>query len=330
MSELNGHAPEVVIGLVNNMPDAALKPTERQFRNILEEAAPGTVVTFKYFFLPDIPRNGPGRLHLSQSYSSLETLWSSRIDGLIVTGAPPSAFSFEDEPYWGSFCQLVDWTEDRAIPSYWSCLAAHAAVKHLDGIERRPLEHKLSGIFESEKIGDHRLLAGTPVRWAVPHSRYNGLLEHELYAADYRVLSRLCLGGPDIFIKLRNSLAVFAQGHLEYDRNTILYEYRRDLARFVAGESLVRPRIPEGYFDPETAAALHHWSRATLSAPNGADLPSLGRLFENARLADGWRPIAVRFFANWLSFVLETRASRNSKIYLGGRSGQALVSEMEI
>jgi homoserine O-succinyltransferase/O-acetyltransferase len=40
------------IGLVNNMPDAALRSTERQFRTILTEAAGGAPFRLTLFFLP--------------------------------------------------------------------------------------------------------------------------------------------------------------------------------------------------------------------------------------------------------------------------------------
>ncbi len=320
----------LVVALVNNMPDAALKATERQFRGLLDEAAVKADVSFKYFFLPGIPRGSAGQLHLSQSYSPLESLWTSRVDGLIVTGAVPSGFAFEDEHYWRSFCQLVDWAEDLAIPSYWSCLAAHAAVRHRDGIDRRRSGIKISGIFECEKAADHRLVDGAPASWAVPHSRYNSLAEDDLASSGYRILSRLKSGGPDIFIKEGNSLAVFAQGHLEYDRHTILAEYRRDLGKFLSGESLVRPGIPEGYFDRETIDALQEWNRSATLAPGGMDMHAVSELLANARLADGWRPMAVNIFSNWMNIMLDGRtARRTSKLFTAVRTGQVPANDMQ-
>ena len=44
--------------------------------------------------------------------------------------------------------KLVDWAKDHTASTIWSCLAAHAAVLHSDGIERRALEHKLFGVFD--------------------------------------------------------------------------------------------------------------------------------------------------------------------------------------
>jgi homoserine O-succinyltransferase/O-acetyltransferase len=321
--------PALVIALINNMPDAALKATERQFRAVIQEAAGPIEVSFKYFFLPGFTRSEAGLSHFSKFYAPLASLWTSRVDGLIVTGTMPCASAFEDELYWPSFCQVVDWAEDQAIPSYWSCLAAHAAVKHIDGIERRRFDRKLSGIFECERAMDHALLQGAPDQWDTPHSRYNNLPAEELTSAGYRILSSLRAGGPDLFIRKRNSLAVFAQGHLEYDRETLLYEYRRDLGMFLKGESLTRPNIPEGYFDDQTVQAIQVWNEAALIGPGDVDLSFVNALFRNAKLTEGWRPMAVRFFANWLMLLLEERTSRRTWKGVRHRSDQISAGDVE-
>jgi homoserine O-succinyltransferase len=59
------------------------------------------------------------------------------------------------------------------ISTIWSCLAAHAAVLHLDCVERVPLREKCVGIFDCDKLADHPLTANLPPRLAIPHSRWN-------------------------------------------------------------------------------------------------------------------------------------------------------------
>src|SRR5437016_8772222 len=88
------------IGLVNNMPDAALEATERQFLTLLEAAADGIVVRLTLYALPDIPRTESGRRRVSSLYASIDGLWDSKLDGLIVTGTEPKAPNLRDEPYW--------------------------------------------------------------------------------------------------------------------------------------------------------------------------------------------------------------------------------------
>src|SRR5882757_5653905 len=112
------------LGLVNNMPDAALESTERQFLELLREATGDIPVRLRLFALPDVPRSDAGRQHLRGGYGSIDDLCSSRLDGLIVTGTEPRAPSLADEPYWGSLIQVLDWAQENTASSVWSCLAA--------------------------------------------------------------------------------------------------------------------------------------------------------------------------------------------------------------
>jgi homoserine O-succinyltransferase len=243
------------IGLVNNMPDAALEATERQFHALLDAATEGIVVRLRLFGLPEVPRADAGRRHVT-SYSDIADLWDSRLDGLIVTGTEPGTPNLKDEPYWGSLAKLVDWAEDRTHSTVWSCLAAHAAVLHLDGIERRPLDDKRFGVFECSPVSDHPLTATVPSPVRMPHSRWNDIPEDTLRACGYRVILRSDVTGVDAFVRQRKSLVVFFQGHPEYEADALLLEYRRDVKRFLRRQRETYPPMPQGYFDPDTAAAL--------------------------------------------------------------------------
>ena len=48
----------ITIGLVNNMPDAALEATERQFTDLIRAATPNAVVLLKLFALPEAAARG--------------------------------------------------------------------------------------------------------------------------------------------------------------------------------------------------------------------------------------------------------------------------------
>src|SRR5579872_1866396 len=180
----------VHIGLINNMPNGALPATERQFLNLLSAAADGIDVRLSVYALPEVPRSEQGRRYINSSYCSLEKLWDSHLDGLIVTGTEPVAANLRDEPYWGSLTKVLDWAEQNTCSSIWSCLAAHAAVLHLDGIGRRRMSDKRFGIFECSPLADHELTAGAPSLLRVPHSRWNDLAESDLVSCGYRMLTR--------------------------------------------------------------------------------------------------------------------------------------------
>src|SRR5438477_4202129 len=225
------------ISLVNNMPDPALEATERQFVTLLNEAAGGDIIVrLARYALPGIPRTSVGRGQMS-SYGSIDELWGSSPDGLIVTGTEPRAANLKDEPYWAELARLLDWAAQNTTSAVWSCLAAHAAVLHMDGIRRCRLSQKRFGIFECLRVGGHFLTAGAPERLRIPHSRWNDLRENELKAAGYDILRRCEDGEVDTFVKQGKSLFVFFQGHPEYDANTLLLEYRRDVKRFLRHET---------------------------------------------------------------------------------------------
>ena len=138
----------VTVGLINNMPDAALEQTERQFIGLLKAAAGERRIRVKLFYVPEIARAGAARERVQLQYAPIEELWDSRLDGLIVTGNEPRTPDLRAEPYWRTLAKIVDWAETNTRSTIWSCLAAHAAVLHTDGITRHPLADKCFGVFD--------------------------------------------------------------------------------------------------------------------------------------------------------------------------------------
>jgi homoserine O-succinyltransferase len=244
------------IGLINNMSGAALEATERQFRALLHAAADGIVVRLRLYALPEAPRTEVGRRHVSAFSEDISDLWDNPLDALIVTGTEPRALSLMDEPYWGSLTRLLEWAERHTHSTVWSCLAGHAALLHLDGIGRRPLRDKRFGVFNCSRVSAHPLAATVPLRLQMPHSRWNDITEDDLRTCGYHILTRSEDARVDSFMKQTRSLFVFFQGHPEYDADTLLLEYRRDIWRFLRRERDSYPAMPQGYFDEDTVVRL--------------------------------------------------------------------------
>ena len=199
----------IEIGLLNNMPDAPLQLTERQFLTLIDAAADRIVVRLSLYALPDIPQTDWGRRYVSSAYSGIEYLWENHLDGLIVTGTEPRAPDLMDEPHWNSLTRVLDWAEHSTHSTVLSCLGARAAVLHCDGIARRRLNEKCFGVYECARVADHPLTAGTPSRFPMPQSRWNDIPENELTACGYCILSRAEGMGVDTFVKQKKSLFVF-------------------------------------------------------------------------------------------------------------------------
>jgi len=156
-------------------------------------------------------------------------------------------------------------------------------------------------------VANHPILAGTPSRWRVPHSRHNELAEEELAAKGYSILSNSREAGADIFIKQRKSLYVFVQGHPEYDPEALLREYRRDIGRFLSGERDSYPEMPHGYFDQDTAATLETFRQRALQSREAELLSSFPIGNGECKLAHPWGETAVRIYTNWLSLLAGSR-----------------------
>ena len=287
------------IALVNNMPDAALKAAARQFSDLACASAPGEVV-FSPFHFPSTARAAPAAAWLNRVSRPVSELDFSEIDAAIVTGAEPRAGHLRDEAYFPEFTALVDKAAAAKAFVLWSCLAAHAAVLHLAGVERRRLDQKLSGVFEVERFADHPGAAWAPQRFATPQSRWNTLPVGALMRAGGRLISGSAEVGADAFTLDGLPGSLFSQGHPEYAADTLLREFRRDLSRFVEGEAAPAPRLPVGMLTVEEAVRLsdplHRLRPGDRAALSGLEA-ELDRLKPRAI----WRSGAQALVGYWLS-----------------------------
>jgi homoserine O-succinyltransferase/O-acetyltransferase len=306
-----GDAPAVAgfeIALLNNMPDAALRSTERQFVRLLRAAAGPRKIRLHLFTLPEVARGEAVQPRLKSVYSPLPDIFRGRFDALIVTGTEPQAAALSDEPYWRNLADIVDWAEHNTISTIWSCLAAHAAALHLDGIKRQPFRTKCSGVFACESVGNDMLLDSLPSPLSMPHSRWNDLSEAELIEHGYRILARSA-AGVDLFAKQWRSLFVFFQGHPEYAANSLMLEYRRDVGRFLNGERDSYPTLPIGYFDPASEMALAEFARRAQFGRHPALFASFPtNVGPSPTIANQWHASGAAIIRNWLNYVARQKS----------------------
>ena len=322
----SGHNRTAIhIGLVNNMPDAMLRATELQFARLLKDAAGPLDVRLRLFSLRSIPRGMETRDRMAGFYDDAAFLEAADIDALIVTGPQPGAADMRQEPHWTELTGLIDWAQAGTISTLFSGLAAQAAVLHLDGIAHRPLTGKMSGVYDSGQAEDDPLFFNAAPTVPVPHSRRSDIAESDLVAKGYRVLARLGAqgGAPrdgqvDIFTREPpgSSQFVFLQGHPEYDPGTLGREYLHEMARFLAGETVQRPAIPEHYFDRATENRL-------AAIGTNADLRHYQEVVLGALPRQLWRTSAVRLIGNWLLLVAAAKARRatSKTVHTRVRSG---------
>jgi homoserine O-succinyltransferase len=152
-------------------------------------------------------------------------------------------------------------------------------------------------------LADHPLIAGTSSRFKIPHSRWNSLSEDELTGCGYHVLTRAGDAGVDTFIKQHNSMFVFFQGHPEYEPHTLLLEYRRDVGRYLRGETDTYPLMPRSYFDPDTMIALTALQQEAKTRPAEQLVAKVSGILEKTRIENTWQSTAASIYRNWLQHI---------------------------
>ena len=313
-----GHPKDVdadlTIGLINNMPDAALQATERQFMRLLRQAAGDVRIDFHCFSLPSVRRSQPAKGRVEGQYTDIAEIDRLQIDGLIVTGTEPRATTIPQEAFWRDLTGIVDWAKDNTRSTIWSCLAAHAAVLHLDDIERKRLETKYSGIYDCVGVSSHWLTDGLAPPFKVAHSRLNEVRADDLIAKGYQLLSHSTRGGIDSFAKDFGSQFIFFQGHPEYEELSLEREYLRDISRFLAGERDSYPGIPFGYFDAETEQKLVAFAGRAQTERRPALSTELPDRTLRQDIPTG--AAATVMFRNWIGFLTERARTASTEMSL--------------
>lgn len=291
----------ITIGLVNNMPDKALRGTDRQFRYLLRQASDHCTLRI---FSDRANRSIEARRYIDDCHSPIDQIWDAGIDGLVVTGMEPKTPELPHEPCWPLLTKLADWAASRKIPTIWSCLAAHAMVRYIDGIERHRLPEKVSGLFDCARAEDHLFFRHHPPQWFTPHSRYNEIRESDLLSCGYQILSKSPVAGVDIFAKC-DSLFLFVQGHPEYDIDVLYREYRRDVGRFLSGASDIYPEIPRGPYFAECSTIAFEQFRDRAMQCRDLSLDDFPQIIWDTQPV--WQKPAIQLYANWLAFLVIRR-----------------------
>jgi len=300
--------PNIVVGLINNMPDSALEATEAQFTALLRAASHTHSVRLRCASLAGVPRASEAQEIIAARYWKLGDLLDSNPDALIVTGTEPKKPSLEDEPYWQQLAMVIDHAAHRTISTVFSCLAAHAAVLHLDGIRRQRLSAKRFGVFQQTIPSDHALMRGIGAVLHTPHSRWNDVPRDILVRSGYVILSDSHASGVDAFFRQQESLLVMLQGHPEYESRTLLKEYQRDVSRFVCGEYPEYPALPANYFDTPSCELLDEFERSLKSRAFDDPVAAFPFVRLAGSIKNNWSKQAIQIYGNWLDFIAGRKA----------------------
>ena len=311
---------ELHIGFLNMMPDAALQATERQFIRLVGGCNRIAQFFVYPFSLEGLPRSDETLDYIDRYYTRFDDLKKSGLDALIITGANVANPSLDQQPFWQPLMEVVDWARKNVASSLYSCLATHAVLKRFYGIERKPLPEKCWGVF-SHRVAHprHPLLRGINTRFDVPHSRFNDISKVQLEAAGLNVLVESDQGGVHMAVSPDQFRAIFFQGHPEYDTNSLLKEYKREVFRYLNGESAHPPPFPRHYLNAEAKkAARQYIEQAEHALRNDQPLPPDIEESMTSNLDNTWGDTAKAIINNWLGLVYQLTNLDRTLQYMDG------------
>ena len=311
---------ELHVGILNMMPDAALEATERQFLRLL--TACNRIVQFyvHLFTMPGIPRSGTALEHVAKYYEPYSSLREQGLDALLITGANPVEADIRDEPYWDSLREIMDWADANVASTLCSCLSSHAAFKQYYGIERTPLPTKQWGVYSHRVTAPlHPLVRNINSRFDAPHSRWNNVPRETLESAGIRVLAESEVAGVQLASSADGIRWVYFQGHPEYDVNSLMKEYKREVMRYSSGVIDDYPPYPDGYFTDAAIVLLEeHKEAAVAQRLRGEPGPALDEARLERELENSWTDTSKAIFNNWLGLVYQLTHKDRTKQFMDG------------
>ena len=194
--------------------------------------------------------------HLLAFYKTFDDVKDKTFDGMIITGAPVEHLAFEDVEYWNELCGIMEWSKTHVHSTFHICWGAQAGLYYHYGINKKPLDEKLFGVFPHEVDYKNSILfRGFDETFMVPQSRHTTVLREDIERnPDLKILASSPRAGV-YAVASRNGRQIFITGHSEYDADTLKNEYLRDLSQ---GKPI---KVPENYFpnDDETQPPLVTW-----------------------------------------------------------------------
>ena len=314
------------IGLLNMMPDAALAATERQFFRLIGECNEVAQFYMHPFTLAELPRGPDAREHVRRFYRSLDDIQHEGLDALIITGANITQPDLAAEPFWKPLKKVVEWASEHVTSTLCSCLTSHAVLQFRHGQKRSRLPAKRWGVFPHHVVDkSHPLVSGVNTRFDVPHSRFNDVSRQQFEAAGLKVLVESEEAGVHMAVSEDLFRIVFLQAHPEYDSNSLLKEYKREIQRYARGECDYPP-FPSHYFGLQAEAILHEyrtvleaerkeWEQSSIS-PEKRAIPPLPEELILPGLDNTWHDTAEAVINNWIGKIYQLTHSDRKRPFM--------------
>jgi len=302
------------------MPDAALRATERQFMRMITSCNQIAQFYIHPFSIKGIERDQTAQMHIDKYYEDFDEIKAQGLDALIISGANPSKAELTDESYWPGVVEVFEWAKNNVTSILCSCLASHAAFKQFYGVERQPLGYKLWGVYSHQIVQPtHPLVANINTRFDVPHSRFNEVSEQQLVDAGLSVLIGGKVSGVHLAVSEDLFREVYFQGHPEYNINSLLKEYKREVMRYFTSQRNDYPPEPDNYFSVDANTLLRDYQKKVETAKfEKSELPDFPETEFEKFIDNTWWDTGKAVFNNWLGLVYQLTNIDRKKLFMEG------------
>lgn len=313
------------VGLLNMMPDAALVPTERQFFRLIGASNPIAQFYVHPFALPEQERGDAAQKHIADHYETFDQIQAQGLDALIITGANVTHSNLADEAFWEPLIKVADWAHENVTSTLCSCLATHAIIEARHQQKRQSLGlRKHWGVFQHwVKDKTHPLVSDINTRFDVPHSRYNKMSRQQFMDAGLKILVEGEKAGVHLAVSADGIRTVYFQGHPEYDRVSLIKEYKREVIRFFSNERPDYPPFPENIFDVTSQALFDEYQDLVESAKfQQQDMPIFPEQIILPRVQNTWHDSGLAVIGNWMGLVYQITNTDRKLPFMAGLDPQ--------
>ncbi len=241
------------IGLLNLMPNKV--DTETQFIRLIGSTP--LQINFTLIRMTEHVSKSTPMEYLDEFYVTYNDIRDQKFDGLIITGAPIEHLPYEEIYYWQELCEVFNWTQTNVHATFGICWGGMAMMYYWYNLPKVQFDRKLFGCFTLDNHNPTSpFLRGFSDNVYIPVSRWAGMNQDDM---DQTEGLTTLLGSKETgpcLIEDTKFHALYIMNHFEYSTETLLNEYKRDLA---AEDIEIQP--PKNYFpdDNPELIPLNKW-----------------------------------------------------------------------
>jgi len=296
------------------MPDSALEITERQFFRLIGRADRIMQFYMHPFTVKGIERSADAQNYINKYYESFEEIKAQGLDALIISGANIPTCELADTAFYDELKAVLEWANDNVTSVLCSCLSTHAVMRALFNETRSPLRQKLFGVYRHRILDETQpLTRGINTAFDAPHARNNKIERTQFEKHNMRILAE----SPDAGVHLATSKdglkLICFQGHPEYDRVSLLKEYKRDISFYFDGKISTPPPLPHGYFQEE---ALNSIKSHINNVYKSHDITSFNEDYLSQFIENTWQDTGRSIIQNWVGAIYQVTGFDRHKPFM--------------